>query len=456
MLTLGDPGYELWHRFADGKACWGDHPVLSRWARVRGLRTTGGEYALDRPKSELGAEGRTGTSTLLAQGYDLLRIGAEELRRRGCALVFTDAEGVLLAAFGVDTLPTRDLRESFQPGVLWTEQERGTNAIGTSLAEDAPVAVIGRAHCDANSHGLVCYAAPIHDVHGTVLAVLDISGPVSAADPMLGITVQSMAGAFEGILRAREIERLAAEVESLRTREAEVKSAHDELASTLKLNETFVATVGHDLRNPLSAVLNGADLLLSKGEDPSQRLAAERIRSSGRRMFQMIDQLGDLARTRLGGGIRLSHAPMDLGVVAERVVSELRAVYPDRNIGLVRTGDSTGSWDGARMEQVLSNLISNAARHGAPSPGIRVMLDGRRTHELTLSVANAGEIEEEALPHLFKAFYSGRPGRRQSEGLGLGLGLYIVEQVVLAHNGHIDVVTKDGVTEFVVTLPRRP
>jgi signal transduction histidine kinase len=454
MLTLGDPGYELWRQCVREKSCSGDHPVISRWARVRQLRTGSANLVSNRPRSDWRvAEQRTSTSTLLAQGYDMLRIGAEELRRRGCALVFTDAEGVLLASFGADTLPD-PLRDGFQPGVRWTEKERGTNAIGTSLAENMPVAVIGRAHCDANSHGLVCYAAPIHDVHGAVLAVLDISGPVSAADPMLGITVQSMAGAFEGILRAREIDRLAAEVESLRSREAEVKNAHDELASTLKLNETFVATVGHDLRNPLSAVLNGADLLLSRGDDPSQRMAAERIRSSGRRMFQMIDQLGDLARARLGDGIRLLYQDVDLGLVVDRVVGELRAVHPERDIGIVKTGDSWGSWDSARIEQVFSNLVSNAVRHGAPRSEIQVKLNGSETDALTFSVANAGEIEESTLPHLFKAFYSGRSGRRPSEGLGLGL--YIVEQVVLAHQGRIDVVTKDGLTEFCVTLPRRP
>jgi signal transduction histidine kinase len=453
MLTLGDPGYELWNQFARGKACRGDHPVLTRWARVRCLRH--GDVISTEPKSEPSlAERRARTSTLFAQGYDLLRIGAEELRRRGCALVFTDAEGVLLGAFGVDALPEPDLRESFQQGVRWNEKERGTNAIGTALAEDVPVAVIGRAHCDVNSHGLVCYAAPIHDVHGNVLAVLDISGPVSAADPMLGVTVQSMAGAFEGILRAREIERLADEVDTLRAREAEVRTAHDELASTLKLNETFIATLGHDLRNPLSAVLNGADLLLSRGENASQRIAAERIRSSGRRMFRMIDQLGDLARTRLGGGIRLSYGIVDLALIAERVVSELGAVYPDRNIRMVKMGDSSASCDAARIEQVISNLTSNAVRHGARSSAIQVTVDGTKPQTITLTVANAGEIEEEALPHLFKAFYSGRSGRRQSEGLGLGL--YIVEQVVQAHEGHVEVVSKDGVTEFRITLPRQP
>src|SRR3954467_5287719 len=103
MLTLGDPGYELWRQFEDGRVGGSDHPVVPRWARVRGLRAAADD--LFRCKVDVdwtAAERRTRTATLFAQGQDLLRMGAEEFRRRGCALVFTDAEGILLASFGVD------------------------------------------------------------------------------------------------------------------------------------------------------------------------------------------------------------------------------------------------------------------------------------------------------------------------------------------------------------------
>src|SRR5262245_17513609 len=128
MLTLGDPGYELWHQFADGRACKGDHPVLPRWNRVRGLRS--GDYELVERMIDVEPARRTRSSSLFAQAQDLLRVGAEESCRRGCALVFTDCDGILLASYGVDALADPAMRECFQEGVCWTEKERGTNAIG--------------------------------------------------------------------------------------------------------------------------------------------------------------------------------------------------------------------------------------------------------------------------------------------------------------------------------------
>ena len=288
--------------------------------------------------------------------------------------------------------------------------------------------------------------------HGSVLAVLDISGPVASADPLLGIAVQSMAGAFEGLLRAREIENLAARVDTLRQQEAAVRGAHDELVSTLKLNETFVATLGHDLRNPIAAVLTGADLARAR-DRPRPSRGGRADPTSGRRMVRMINQLGDLARTRLGDGFSLDYQMVDLAAVAERAISEVQAVHPDRKIDLWKVGDSRGNWDAIRIEQVLSNLVGNAARHGTPLSPIRVTLDGSRTDAVVLSVTNAGEIDNSARPHLFKPFHSVRSERRSTEGLGLGL--YIVEQVVRAHHGRIEVVTEHGRTEFRVILPRR-
>jgi signal transduction histidine kinase len=368
---------------------------------------------------------------ILSEGFDLLKLGAEEIRRRGCALVLADAGGVLVASHGTDALVGVD-RRSFDEGVKWDEKERGTNAIGTALAENTAVTVIGRAHYDRSSHGLVCYAAPIHDVDGQLVAVLDASGPVSAADPLLGITVQSLAAAVEGALRARALEALETQ---------------------LRLSETFVATVGHDLRNPLTAVLSGADLL-ARAEGSIHRDVAERIRSSGRRMFRIVDQLSDLTRARLGGGIRLGLTEgVDLAALAERVVGELRVAQAERRIDVVPRGDARGRWDAPRLEQVLSNLVGNALRHGARTAPIRVGIDGTRDERVFVGVTNGGEIDPSILPHLFDPFHPSKAAARSNEGLGLGL--YIVEQIVRAHQGRIEVLTQNGTTTFCVALPRR-
>ena len=175
---------------------------------------------------------------------------------------------------------------------------------------------------------------------------------------LLGVTVQSLAAAFEGALRARALE---------------------ELQGRLRLNETFVASIGHDLRNPLTAVLNGADLMIARAADSNHRALAERIRSSGRRMYHLVDQLSDLTRARLAGGIRLALGDeVDLTAVVERGVAELRLAHPDRQIVATPVGDARGRWDPVRMEQVVSNLVGNALRHGTGGKPIYVGIDGTR------------------------------------------------------------------------------
>jgi signal transduction histidine kinase len=434
VLTLGDPGDEVWYRFEQGWERGLDHPVLPRWQRVRSLRAAGTRVDGSRGIVEQSAaEHRQCATRMLSQGCDLLKMGAEELRRRGCALVIADADGVIVGSYGTEALVEVD-PHAFRVGVKWDERERGTNAIGTALAEDTAVSVIGRAHYDRSSHGLVCYAAPIHDLEGKLLAVLDVSGPVSRADPLLGITVQSLAAAIEGALRTRVLE---------------------ELEGQLRRSETFIATLGHDLRNPLAAVLSGADLMLARGGDSKHRVVAERIRASGRRMFRMVEQLTDVTRSRLGGGIRLALTDaVDLVALVERVVGEIRVAHPEQRIEVVPRGDPAGSWDTARIEQVISNLVGNAVRHGTSAEPIRVSLDGTRKDRVFLGVTNGGEIDSAILPHLFEPFHSSKSVKAPSDGLGLGL--YIVEQIVRAHRGDIEVLTRRGSTTFCVGLPRRP
>ena len=442
MLTLSDPGYELWRRFNEGQAGLADHPVLPRWRRVNRLRSTAASADLAPHVDGNFAERRQRSADHFARGHELLRAGADELARRGCGLFLADQDGVLIAAHNRDKLGGADFQRRFPDGAHWDERTRGTNAIGTALAEDAPVAVIGRAHSDPDAHGLVCYAAPIHDVDGQIVAVLDCSGPVESADPLLGVTVEGLASAFEGMLRARALEELADRVKVLELEQNEA----------LRASETFVATISHDLRSPLSVVMNGAETL-GRSDDSQRERVAERIRSSARRMLGLVDQLSDLARGRLAGGIALSgRAPVDLALLASRVLDELRVLHPGRTIQLDKTGDGRGHWDAVRIEQVAANLIGNALRHGARAQPVRVEIDGGHPGEVTLTVSNAGEIDPAILPHIFDPFRSGSPRRTGAQGLGLGL--YIVQQVVQAHDGYIDVVTRNGSTLFRVNLPR--
>ena len=170
-------------------------------------------------------------------------------------------------------------------------------------------------------------------------------------------------------------------------------------------------------------------------------------------MSRMIEDMLDLARARLAGGIPLSREPSDLGVLVHRVVQEHQVASPDRRIESSSEGDLTGDWDADRLAQVASNLIGNALQHGGPDDVVTVRLQGLSDGAVVFSVANTGTIPADLLPHIFDPFRGGeRPLRR---GNGLGLGLYIVQQIVLAHRGSIEARSADGRTVFHVTIPRR-
>jgi two-component system, sensor histidine kinase and response regulator len=222
---------------------------------------------------------------------------------------------------------------------------------------------------------------------------------------------------------------------------------------TLRLNEMFSALLAHDLRNPLSAILASAHLLQKRGTDQLSQDTAARIVTSGNRMARLIEDMLDLARARLGGGIVVKRRPTDVKALIDKVVREHQAAAPDRRIESSFTGDLTGLWDAERIAQVASNLIGNAIKHGEPTMPVAVQVDGSQDCVI-LAVKNGGTIPREMRPHLFDPFRGGQREGGRSEGLGLGL--YIVSQIVQAHDGKVEVQTGTGnETAFVVSLPRR-
>jgi signal transduction histidine kinase len=225
----------------------------------------------------------------------------------------------------------------------------------------------------------------------------------------------------------------------------------DELARTVRANELFAGVLGHDLRGPLSAISYAATALMCGAETDVVRRPTQRILSASERMARMIDQLLDLTRIRSGDGIRLSTGVVDLGAATRRLLDELRDAWPDREIVAELHGDLVGTWDMDRLGQVIANLANNAIEHGRGAH-IHVRLDGTDPTAVALQIRNAGEIAPDIRPVLFDPF---RKSRAPDHGQrGLGLGLFICQEIVHAPGGSIELSTAAGTTTAMVRLPR--
>jgi PAS domain S-box-containing protein len=232
----------------------------------------------------------------------------------------------------------------------------------------------------------------------------------------------------------------------------ELRRAEAAARQAAEFGEKLIGIVSHDLRNPLNAIYLSVNLLLqSETLSAREQRAAARASKSVDRMQRMISELLDFTRGRLGGGIPIHRVSGDLRVVVRQGVEELEAAWPERTVHLrVEPGRYEGEWDADRLVQVVSNLGSNALQYSPPDTPVTFTLQEGGA-SVTLQVHNAGApIPPEALPHLFDPFR-----RASSEGGGLGLGLYIVEQVVKGHGGRIEVTsTAESGTLFRVVLPR--
>jgi PAS domain S-box-containing protein len=228
-----------------------------------------------------------------------------------------------------------------------------------------------------------------------------------------------------------------------------------ELSRAVHVSEMFVGILGHDLRNPLGAVLAGAQLLRNDVLEPKAARVVARIVSSSERMGRMIEQLLDFTRARLGEGIPLTREPIDLALLAGEIVDECRAASSAARLRITAMGDTTGAWDRDRVAQVLSNLVANALQHGDAGGEVAVSLDGADPARVALVVQNRGAIPADLLPVLFDPFRGTREPRRDaSSSQGLGLGLYVARQIALAHGGELDVGVDGGGTTFTLALPR--
>jgi PAS domain S-box-containing protein len=236
------------------------------------------------------------------------------------------------------------------------------------------------------------------------------------------------------------------------TGEIEAKQARDR---TDRFRELFVGMLGHDLRNPLSSIIGGASLLRCRGAlAPDDVRVVERIANAGQRMRRMIEQILDLTRSRLGGGIPIAPEKVNLHELVRRIAEELEAANPDRSIRVSASGDPEGIWDPDRLGQVISNLLGNALEHAGSSCPVDIDIE-RVGDTVALAVHNGGSpIPVDLLPVIFDPFRRSATAERRRANSGLGLGLYISQQIVASHGGTLAVdSTAERGTTFTVTLP---
>src|SRR4051794_38390989 len=218
--------------------------------------------------------------------------------------------------------------------------------------------------------------------------------------------------------------------------------------------ELFLSMLGHDLRNPLTAISGLAELqLLAKTPERHAQFASQ-ILVSARRMSHMINDLLELARVRLGSGITIQPGPTCIRHICGSVVEEMQAAFPKRAFRLKGDDELPGEWDKNRLCQLVSNLVGNAVQHGADNSPVTIT--AKRTADgVEVSVHNEGTpIPRDKMPKLFDSFYRLDNGEADTCSSSLGLGLYICKEIVAAHMGTIDVQSsRNEGTTFIVRLP---
>lgn len=223
--------------------------------------------------------------------------------------------------------------------------------------------------------------------------------------------------------------------------------------------EMFLAILGHDLRTPLGAIYTSAKFMLDTAElEEPHRTLTQRIANSAARTVDMVGELLDFTRARLGGSIPVVRAKVNLGRVVRDVVDEVLGAHPECRIHVDTRGDEMGEWDQARLSQALTNLIGNAVTHGATGTTVTVEMRGEK-EQVTITIHNRGAaIQSSRIDGIFNPM-KGNEGAAKAGGRGptgsLGLGLYIAERIVSAHGGRIAVESSEAAgTTFTICLPR--
>lgn len=256
-------------------------------------------------------------------------------------------------------------------------------------------------------------------------------------------------------------ERGAQEVEDMiRFNEAIDQALAESIASfslaVTTARDVFLGILGHDLRSPLTAILVSSEMLIKEPySETKTRRKSLGIHTSAVRAARIVEDLLDFTRSQTSGGIPVHLQQTNVAAICRDLVDETRAAYPARQVQLDSADEVSGLVDAERVGQILSNLIGNALKHGNHTTPIQVTVKQIEDQAL-IEIRNEGElIPADVLPFIFNFLTSHPPHAENESGrAGLGLGLFIVNEIVTAHKGKIEVKsTAEDETAFCVKLP---
>jgi PAS domain S-box-containing protein len=226
-----------------------------------------------------------------------------------------------------------------------------------------------------------------------------------------------------------------------------------EVLQQTELEQYLLGVVGHDLRNPLHAVMLTASHLLQRDLDGRMRRGLERIRVSAERGVRMTYDLLDFNRVRRGHGIPIELRQLELAALVRDEVHEALQLRPERKVHVETQGDCVGLFDGDRVRQLVLNLVNNALQHTTEEVAVTVTLECDAEHVVLKVHNNGGPIARDLQARLFQPYVVSHGG--VSGGRSLGLGLFIARAIATAHGGTLTMTSdNESGTCFVARLPR--
>lgn len=240
--------------------------------------------------------------------------------------------------------------------------------------------------------------------------------------------------------------------------QALAESAKSYAEATLRTRDTFLAILGHDLRSPLGTMAMAGDYLTRPtiGTEGTAKIGA-RVKRSAATMSTMIRDLLQYTRTQLGGKMPILRMLADMKDICQSAVDDASALHPDCVIKFTATGELLDDFDSARLQQVFSNLLNNAAQYRGKGDAITITAQGEQD-AVIVQVTNSGPpIPAGSLQAVFDPLTQLSLSEQQEgrPSTSLGLGLFIAREITLAHEGTIDVTSSEELgTVFTVRIPR--